>query len=89
MTFAVAHDRMSLQFDAVDANAFDEASASVEGRDDLLLARISTTPSRLDNCSECTELKKVIGLRSNWTARDRDHARGNCLSPTIMFPNDR
>jgi beta-lactamase superfamily II metal-dependent hydrolase len=39
--------RMSLQFDAVDANAFDETSGSVENRDALLLARVSTTPNRL------------------------------------------
>lgn len=39
--------RMSLQFDAVDANAFDETPGSVDNRDALLLARVSTTPNRL------------------------------------------
>ena len=38
---------MSLQLDAVDANAFDETSSAVENRDALLLARISTTSKRL------------------------------------------
>jgi beta-lactamase superfamily II metal-dependent hydrolase len=39
--------RMSLQFDAVDANAFDDTPLSVESHDALLLARISTTSNRL------------------------------------------
>jgi beta-lactamase superfamily II metal-dependent hydrolase len=39
--------RMSLQFDAVDANAFDDTPRSVESHDALLLARISTTANRL------------------------------------------
>ena len=38
---------MSLQFDAVDANAFDETSGAVENHDALLLARVSTTDNRL------------------------------------------
>jgi hypothetical protein len=42
-----SRSRMSLQFDAVDANAFDEASNSVENREALLLARVSTTQTAL------------------------------------------
>ncbi|MGB8606461.1 hypothetical protein [Bradyrhizobium sp.] len=40
--------RMSLQLDAVDANAFDGVAGSIENRKALLLARISTTPNRLE-----------------------------------------
>ncbi|WP_425114433.1 hypothetical protein [Bradyrhizobium sp.] len=39
---------MSLQLDAVDANAFDGVAGSIENRKALLLARISTTPNRLE-----------------------------------------
>jgi hypothetical protein len=38
---------MSLQFDAVDANAFDSDTAAVDDDAALLLARVSTTPNRL------------------------------------------
>jgi hypothetical protein len=57
--------RMSLQFDAVDANAFDETSGSVENRDALLLARVSTTPNRLGQLFGVDRAKKAIGSRSN------------------------
>lgn len=40
------HSRMSLQLDAVDANAFDDNIGAVEDRGALLLARVSTTPNR-------------------------------------------
>src|SRR4051812_38299709 len=42
------HSRMSLQLDGVDANAFDDSAHSVEDRNALLLARVSTTPKRFE-----------------------------------------
>ncbi|MGY4408545.1 beta-lactamase superfamily II metal-dependent hydrolase [Bradyrhizobium sp. LB7.1] len=44
---ARSRSRMSLQLDAIDANAFDGSSGSVDDRSALLLARVSTTPNRL------------------------------------------
>jgi hypothetical protein len=42
------HSRMSLQLDAVDANAFDEKPSFIDHDDSLLLARVSTTPRRFE-----------------------------------------
>jgi beta-lactamase superfamily II metal-dependent hydrolase len=42
------HSRMSMQLDAIDANAFDNDPNAVDNPEALFLSRISTTPNRLN-----------------------------------------